>query len=222
MTGWSVFGISNQFNSTAPLLHEVVASPRPTWVPLLPNCCKTGSTPTMTSGPGTEPAGTLGSPPARGGMVEDRGAPLTKVVTSIGYMVAAIEISPATSASVRGTPQPVRQFLGNQQPSALDAEQARRGIVLIEISFNVEEDKARFPVADHQVKRFIRSDFFDDEPVGRRIQGLRKDRGVPPDQLHRTRLRRAQDTVENNDRKKRIGTRFETHASPVSFPAPPS
>jgi hypothetical protein len=39
----------------------------------------------------------------------------------------------------------------------------RRGIVLIEISFNVEKDKTCLPVADHEVKRFSRWEFFDDE-----------------------------------------------------------
>ena len=41
----------------------------------------------------------------------------------------------------------------------------RGGIVIIEISFNVEKDEARFPIADYQVKWLTRRDFFDDELV---------------------------------------------------------
>ena len=41
----------------------------------------------------------------------------------------------------------------------------RGGIVLIEMPFDIEKDKARFPIADHQVKWLTRRDFFDDELV---------------------------------------------------------
>src|SRR5438552_6343588 len=101
MTGWSVFGNANQSSSTFPLLQEVVPTPRPTWVPLLPNCCMEGRSPTMTSGPGTGiPSGE--APPRRGGIIDDWAAPLTTVVISIGYMVVAIETFPTTTPASEG------------------------------------------------------------------------------------------------------------------------
>src|SRR5213596_3403663 len=103
MTGWSVFDKANQSKGTVPLLQEVVPTARPTWVPSLPNCPMEGRSPTMTSGPGTS-VGTLGSPPARAGRTDDRTAPCSSVVISIGYMVVAIEIPPTFEPASAGRP----------------------------------------------------------------------------------------------------------------------
>ncbi len=123
-------------------------------------------------------------------------------------------------ARIGRAPQPVRELLGNQKPSALDAEQTRDGIVLIEMAFQIEKDGTRFPIADDQVKRLARRDFFNDELVGGRLQRFRKNRRVSPDQLQRARLGTPQDIVQDKDCEKRIGAHFETHAVPFRFLRP--
>ena len=79
-------------------------------------------------------------------------------------------------------------------------------IVIIKISFNVEENEAGFSVANDEIIGFIRRDFFDDELVRRRIQRFRKDHRISSYEAHRARFGTAQNIVKNKDRKKRIGT----------------
>ena len=64
---------------------------------------------------------------------------------------------------VRGSPKCARKLFRNQQPPLLDAERPRGRIILVEISFDVEENKTRFAVAHGQIKGCIRRKLFDDE-----------------------------------------------------------
>src|SRR5439155_3481138 len=103
-------GNANQCNGSCPLLQEVVPTPRPTKLPLLPPCSTEGRSPTITSGPGTVPTeGWAACSPAlaarsRGGIVTDCRAPLTTVAISTGCMLVPIEIFPATKPAPEGCP----------------------------------------------------------------------------------------------------------------------
>src|SRR5664279_606883 len=105
MTLWLVSGSSNQSTSTFPLLQEVVPTAKPTWVTPwtapAPNCAIEGKSPTIISGPGTA-SGTSRAPLGRTGRLVDWGPPFTAVVTSIGYMLVVIEISPTTRPASAG------------------------------------------------------------------------------------------------------------------------
>jgi len=59
---------------------------------------------------------------------------------------------PDDQTSVGWSSELVRQTFRNQKSSALDVEQVRSGIILIETSFDVEEDKASLPIACHETK----------------------------------------------------------------------
>src|SRR3954466_14990085 len=80
MTGWSTLGNWNQSRLTTPALQEVVATPTETVPPTVPPVGSetAGSSPTITSGPGTVP--TLGVC----GITEDFTSPFTTFWTSIG------------------------------------------------------------------------------------------------------------------------------------------
>ena len=41
----------------------------------------------------------------------------------------------------------------------------RGGIVIVVMSFDIEKDKARFPVAHDEIKGFARREFFEDELI---------------------------------------------------------
>jgi hypothetical protein len=56
-----IAGKGNQSKFTTPALHDVVPTPSPTKLPLLPPCSTEGRSPTITSGPGFVPlSGWLG------------------------------------------------------------------------------------------------------------------------------------------------------------------
>src|SRR5438552_15760052 len=87
----------------------------------------------------------------------------------------------------------------------------RASIVIIEISFNIEKDKARFPIPNDDVIRFTGWDFFDDELVEGRLQRWRKSCGVFRYERHRAERGTAQYIVKHKNREKRIGSVSETH-----------
>src|SRR6266480_4634101 len=98
----------NWYQSTglSPLLQEVVPTPTPTKLPLLPNWPTSGRSPTITSGPGVS-VGTPGpAAPLNGGIATDLGTPFTSCVISIGRIVAAIEILPTGDPASAGRPRP--------------------------------------------------------------------------------------------------------------------
>jgi hypothetical protein len=96
ITGWSVLGSWNQCNGWSPLLQEVVATPNPTKLPLLPPCETAGRSPTITSGPGTSAGASLPAAFGNGGITADLSSPFTNSRISIGCMTAPIEILPIT------------------------------------------------------------------------------------------------------------------------------
>src|SRR5262245_12219893 len=110
-----MFGNANQCSGWSPLLHEVVPIPSPTKLPSRPYCAISGSSPTITSGPATSVgasapaapacASLLGDRPRSGGLIADRDAALTMVVTTVGCIVAAIEIEPAIAPASDGRPR---------------------------------------------------------------------------------------------------------------------
>ena len=93
------------------------------------------------------------------------------------------------------------------------------GIVLIEVPFNVEKDKTRFPVAHDEVKRLPGRPFFDNELIYGRTQRLRKSCGVSWYEPHRARLGTAQDIVKNKNREKRVGAHLETQRIQFRIPS---
>ena len=104
ITGCSVSGNSNQSTGWVPLLQEVVPTPSPTDVPLVPNWTTLSTIPTMTSGPFTS-VGVLGPPArSRGGMTTDLGSPLANWVISIGCIAAPTEIFPTIAPASDGRP----------------------------------------------------------------------------------------------------------------------
>src|SRR5437667_8422829 len=86
----------------------------------------------------------------------------------------------------------------------------RASIVIIEISFNIEKDKSRFPIPNYDVIRVTGRDFFDDELVGGRLQRCRKSCGVSRYEPHRAQRGTTQYIVKYKNREKRIGSHFET------------
>src|SRR5229473_3507012 len=93
----------------------------------------------------------------------------------------------------------------------------RAGIVIIEISFNIEKDKARFPIPNYDVIRFTGRDFFDDELVEGRLQRWRKSCGVFRYEPHRAERGTTQYIVEYKNREKRIRSHSETHCVDFRF-----
>src|SRR6266446_6069269 len=87
----------------------------------------------------------------------------------------------------------------------------RASVVIIEISFNIEKDKARFPIPNYDVIRFTGRDFFDDESVEGRLQRWRKSCGVFRYEPHRAERGITQYIVKHKNREKRIGSDSETH-----------
>src|SRR5439155_3309162 len=104
MTGWSVCGNCNQSSGWSPLLQEVVATARPTWVPALPNCSTSGRSPTITSGPDTRACACGPATLFNGGMITDLGSPFTTCVTSVGCITAPMDIVPTTAPTSDGRP----------------------------------------------------------------------------------------------------------------------
>ena len=120
----------------------------------------------MTSGPGTK-FGTSGSHPLRGGRVDDCGSPVDDRRDFDRIHGRRDRNLPDDRPSVRRTPQ---LFANSSEISSLPSlmlSDARGGIVLVEISFNVEKDETRFPVAHREIEERIRREFFDDELVAR-------------------------------------------------------
>ena len=93
----------------------------------------------------------------------------------------------------------------------------RAGIVIIEISFNIEKDKSRFPIPNYDVIRVTGRDFFDDELVEGRLQQRGKSRGVSRYEPHRAKGRTTQDVIKYKNREKRIGSHSETQRVQVRF-----
>src|ERR1700730_4387421 len=85
----------------------------------------------------------------------------------------------------------------------------RASIVIIEISFNIEKDKSRFPIPNYDVIRVTGGDFFDDQLVQRCFQRCRKSREVPRYEPHRAERGTTQYIVKYQNREKRIGSHFE-------------
>src|SRR6266446_6891559 len=85
----------------------------------------------------------------------------------------------------------------------------RASIVIIEISFNIEKDKARFPIPNDDVIRVTGRDFFDDELVEGRLQRCRKSRRVFRYEPHRAERGTTQYIVKYKNREKRIGSDSE-------------
>src|SRR6266446_10681041 len=93
----------------------------------------------------------------------------------------------------------------------------RASIVIIEISFNIEKDKARFPIPNDDVIRVTGRDFFDDELVEGRFQRCRKSRGVSRYEPHRAERGTTQYIVKYQNREKRIRSHFETKCVQFRF-----
>ena len=128
-----------------------------------------GISPTTISGPGTEPSGAFGVWPLRGRQDRRLGRAIDDRGDFDRIHAGSDRNLPDVHTNLRRPSQLVRKTFGNQKPSALHAEQMRSGIVFKEVSFNVEKDKARLPIANYQVKWLTRTDFFDDELLGGRI-----------------------------------------------------
>ncbi len=86
----------------------------------------------------------------------------------------------------------------------------RAGIVIVEISFNIEKDKSRFPIPNYDVMGVTGRDFFDDELVEGRLQRCRKSCEVSRYEPHRAQRGTTQYIVKYKNREKRIGSHFET------------
>src|ERR1700719_2775705 len=86
----------------------------------------------------------------------------------------------------------------------------RASIVIVEISFNIEKDKSRFPIPNDDVIGVTGGDFFDDELVGGRFQRCGQSRGVSRYEPHRAERGTTQYIVKYQNREKRIGSHFET------------
>src|ERR1700676_714574 len=86
----------------------------------------------------------------------------------------------------------------------------RASIVIVEISFNIEKDKSRFPIPNDEVIRVIGRDFFDNELIGGRFQRCGPSRGVSRYESHRAQRWTTQYIVKYQNREKRIGSHFET------------
>src|SRR6266446_7344001 len=84
------------------------------------------------------------------------------------------------------------------------------GVVIVLMSFNVEKDKARFPVSKDYVETFARRDLFHDELIEGRLQWRGKIRGILRCKPYRAQRGTAQDIVKDKNREKRIGSDFET------------
>src|SRR5438132_3331473 len=93
----------------------------------------------------------------------------------------------------------------------------RARIVIIEVSFNIEKDKSRFPIPSYDVIRVTGSDFFDDELVEGRVQQRGKSRGVSRYEPHRAKGGTTQDVIKYKNREKRIGSHSETQRVQVRF-----
>ena len=141
----------------------------------------------MMSGPGTR-FGPSGAPPPRAGMTDDCGCTIYDGGDFDRIHGRRDRNFPDDQPGVRRPPQLVRQLFGNQKPSAIDAERTRGGIVLIEISFDVEKDKARFPVADDQFKCSPEGVLSMMSWLADAFNGSGRTAGVSPDQTHRARL----------------------------------
>src|SRR4051794_11989351 len=91
-----------------PALQEVVAMPIPTKPPTTaPEGCETvGISPTITSGPGIDPASGCDPPfwVRNGFITTDCAEPLTTLSISIGYMVARTEIFPTVEPASDNRP----------------------------------------------------------------------------------------------------------------------
>src|SRR5512132_1449190 len=98
-------GNANQSTGLSPLLQEVVPTPTPTKLPLLPNWATSGRSPTITSGPGTNVGVPGPAAPLNGGITTDLGTPFTSCVTSIGRIVAPTEILPTAKSASAGRPR---------------------------------------------------------------------------------------------------------------------
>src|SRR6202023_2876817 len=85
----------------------------------------------------------------------------------------------------------------------------RSSIVIVEISFNIEKDKSRFPIPNDDVIGVTGGDFFDDELVGGRFQRCGQSRGVSRYEPHRAERGTTQYIVKYQNREKRIGSHSE-------------
>src|SRR5437588_8108608 len=86
----------------------------------------------------------------------------------------------------------------------------RARVVIIEVSFNIEEDKSRFPIPNYDVIRVTGRDFFDDELVGGRFQRCGQSCGVFRYESHRAQGGTTQYIVKYQNREKGIRSHFET------------
>src|SRR4051812_48931114 len=84
-----------------------------------------------------------------------------------------------------------------------------RGLITIEIAFNVKENETSLPIANDEIRGLISGQLFDDELARRRVEWLGKSPGVAPNQSHCALFRTPEGSVEHQDGKERIRADIE-------------